>query len=159
MRIYNLTQLFESKVCISSYPIVIIVITHICVTNNIVLCMRKLRLRDFAVTSSGHTRHIEQRAGLKSPFSTSSHLPFMKWVFLEVAGGKGPSIVTSFLTQVKENCSPNCMYVRANNFRHRYGNLLVLWFLGSSKDMVGGLGRGGRQTWSMLINFMEYSLL
>jgi hypothetical protein len=50
MRIYNLTQFFESKVCISSYPIVIIVITHVCVANNIALCMRKLRLRDFAVT-------------------------------------------------------------------------------------------------------------
>lgn len=63
MSIYNLTQFFESKVCTSSYPIAIIGITHVCVANKITLCMRKLRLRDFAVTSSGHTRPIKQRVG------------------------------------------------------------------------------------------------
>lgn len=160
MRIYNLTQLFESKVCISSYPIVIIVITHVCVPNNIALCMRKLRLRDFAVISSGHTRHIKQKAGLKSPFSTSSYLPFMKWVFLEVAGGKSPSIVTSFLTQVKENSA----VLTACTSEQRISGIVmeIYWYFGFldlARTWWGREKRGGRRTWSMLINFMEYSLL
>jgi hypothetical protein len=61
-------------------------------------------------------------------------------------------------TSKRKLCRPNSMYVRAKNCRDRYGNLPVLWFVGSSKDMVGW-GSGGRQTGSMLINFMEYSLL